>query len=128
MSDFCTCGAELPPDARFCHRCGKPQREEPIPESAEPPPAANPSIPPAASVFLHTAPPAGFAPPPRVTFKNPTAVRIALIMGGITSLLSTVTGWAFGMGPARIALSRYRIPDIRMLYDSDVRFLEQVAG
>jgi phenylalanyl-tRNA synthetase alpha chain len=37
------------------------------------------------------------------------------------------TGWAFGMGPARIALQRYDIPDIRILYDSDVRFLEQIA-
>lgn len=37
------------------------------------------------------------------------------------------TGWAFGMGPARIALTRYGIPDIRLLYDSDVRFLEQFA-
>ncbi|HEY8309692.1 MAG TPA: phenylalanine--tRNA ligase subunit alpha [Gemmatimonadaceae bacterium] len=37
------------------------------------------------------------------------------------------TGWAFGMGPGRIALQRYGIPDIRVLYDSDVRFLEQVA-
>lgn len=37
------------------------------------------------------------------------------------------TGWAFGMGPARIALQRYGISDIRLLYDSDVRFLEQVA-
>jgi phenylalanyl-tRNA synthetase alpha chain len=37
------------------------------------------------------------------------------------------TGWAFGMGPARIAISRYAIPDIRLLYDSDVRFLEQIA-
>ena len=37
------------------------------------------------------------------------------------------TGWAFGMGPARIALSRYGIPDIRILYDSDVRFLDQFA-
>jgi phenylalanyl-tRNA synthetase alpha chain len=37
------------------------------------------------------------------------------------------TGWAFGMGPGRIAISRYGIPDIRILYDSDVRFLEQVA-
>ena len=35
------------------------------------------------------------------------------------------TGWAFGMGPARTALSRHAIPDIRILYDSDVRFLEQ---
>jgi len=37
------------------------------------------------------------------------------------------TGWAFGMGPARIALQRYGIPDIRVLYDSDVRFLEGLA-
>jgi phenylalanyl-tRNA synthetase alpha chain len=35
------------------------------------------------------------------------------------------TGFAFGMGPARIAMQRYRIPDIRLLYESDVRFLEQ---
>jgi phenylalanyl-tRNA synthetase alpha chain len=37
------------------------------------------------------------------------------------------TGWAFGMGPARMAISRYKIPDIRILYDSDVRFLEQIS-
>ena len=37
------------------------------------------------------------------------------------------TGWAFGMGPARIALQRYDIPDIRILYDSDMRFLQQIA-
>ncbi len=37
------------------------------------------------------------------------------------------TGWAFGMGPARIAMLRHGIPDIRILYDSDVRFLEQIA-
>ena len=37
------------------------------------------------------------------------------------------TGWAFGMGPARMALARYGIPDIRTLYDSDVRFLRQFA-
>jgi len=38
------------------------------------------------------------------------------------------TGWAFGMGPARIAMLRYGVPDIRLLYDSDVRFLAQLAG
>jgi phenylalanyl-tRNA synthetase alpha chain len=37
------------------------------------------------------------------------------------------SGWAFGMGPGRIALSRHGIPDIRILYDSDVRFLGQFA-
>ena len=37
------------------------------------------------------------------------------------------TGWAFGMGPGRIAMSRHGINDIRLLYDSDVRFLGQFA-
>lgn len=37
------------------------------------------------------------------------------------------TGWAFGMGPARIALARHGIPDIRLLYESDMRFLEQLG-
>ena len=32
-----------------------------------------------------------------------------------------------GMGPARIAMLRYDIPDIRILYDSDVRFLYQIS-
>jgi len=35
------------------------------------------------------------------------------------------TGWAFGMGPHRIAMLRYGIPDIRLLYEGDMRFLEQ---
>lgn len=35
------------------------------------------------------------------------------------------SGWAFGMGVARIAMSRHRIPDIRHFYESDVRFLGQ---
>jgi len=35
------------------------------------------------------------------------------------------SGWAFGMGPGRIAMQRYGIPDIRLLYDSDVRVLQQ---
>jgi phenylalanyl-tRNA synthetase alpha chain len=35
------------------------------------------------------------------------------------------TGWAFGMGPHRITMLRYGIPDIRLLYDGDMRFLEQ---
>jgi len=38
------------------------------------------------------------------------------------------TGWAFGMGPARIAMLRYKLPDIRLLYDSDMRFLAQVSS
>lgn len=37
------------------------------------------------------------------------------------------TGFAFGMGPARITMLRHRIPDIRLLYENDMRFLEQFA-
>lgn len=35
------------------------------------------------------------------------------------------TGFAFGMGVDRIALMKYGIHDIRLLYDSDLRFLRQ---
>jgi phenylalanyl-tRNA synthetase alpha chain len=38
------------------------------------------------------------------------------------------TGFAFGMGPARIAMMLYRVPDIRLFYEGDARFLEQFAG
>jgi phenylalanyl-tRNA synthetase alpha chain len=38
------------------------------------------------------------------------------------------TGWAFGMGPDRMALARYGIPDIRMLREGDMRVLGQFAG
>ncbi len=58
MPEFCTCGAELPPDARFCHKCGKPQRDEYIvpEEELAPPPAPKaepvPVAPPAAHLNL----------------------------------------------------------------------------
>ncbi len=35
------------------------------------------------------------------------------------------TGYAFGMGSARIAMLRYGIPDIRLFYEGDARFLAQ---
>ena len=35
------------------------------------------------------------------------------------------SGWAFGMGPERIAMLKYGIPDIRYFYGNDLRFLEQ---
>jgi len=35
------------------------------------------------------------------------------------------TGYAFGMGPERITMLKYGIDDIRLLYEGDVRFLEQ---
>jgi len=39
----------------------------------------------------------------------------------------SVTGFAFGMGVERIAMVKYGIEDIRLLYENDVRFLKQFA-
>lgn len=39
-----------------------------------------------------------------------------------------VSGWAFGMGPDRITMLRHRIPDIRLLYENDLRFLRQFGS
>ncbi|MDP9342227.1 MAG: phenylalanine--tRNA ligase subunit alpha [Actinomycetota bacterium] len=38
------------------------------------------------------------------------------------------TGFAFGLGIERVALLRYGVPDIRLFYEGDVRFLEQFAS
>jgi len=38
------------------------------------------------------------------------------------------SGYAFGLGLERIAMQRYQISDIRLLYENDVRFLEQFQG
>ncbi|MEE9441109.1 MAG: phenylalanine--tRNA ligase subunit alpha [candidate division Zixibacteria bacterium] len=35
------------------------------------------------------------------------------------------TGYAFGMGIERIALLKYRVNDIRLLYENDIRFIKQ---
>jgi phenylalanyl-tRNA synthetase alpha chain len=37
------------------------------------------------------------------------------------------TGFAFGMGPGRIAMLKYGIPDIRAFFENDVRFLSQFS-
>ena len=35
------------------------------------------------------------------------------------------TGFAFGMGPDRMAMVKYGIPDLRMFFEGDLRFLKQ---
>jgi phenylalanyl-tRNA synthetase alpha chain len=35
------------------------------------------------------------------------------------------TGFAFGMGFERVALLKWGVEDIRLLYENDLRFLEQ---
>jgi hypothetical protein len=73
VPDFCTCGAQLPPDARFCHKCGKPQYDYPgldEPEPAPLPPPAEVSSPPRAPNIQLSA---------EISFHNRLAVRIGFI-------------------------------------------------
>jgi len=78
VPDFCTCGAKLPEDARFCHKCGKPQREEPLlVEEPAPPP---PPLPPPTRQF------------PPIGFHNGLAVRIALLFGLLSLVMSALAG------------------------------------
>src|SRR5690349_14738658 len=75
MSETCTCGAKLPPDALFCHKCGKPQRNV-SPVDPDPPIAEAP--------LLRPVPPPQ-APP--LTFHNPVALRIAVVVGLVATCL-----------------------------------------
>jgi hypothetical protein len=87
VASHCTCGAELPVDARFCHKCGKPQFELlPYADEAEPEPVADVVVvtPPAAAAAQN--PPV----PLEIGFRNPVAVRIALAMGAIGTTLSSL--------------------------------------
>ena len=39
-----------------------------------------------------------------------------------------VSGFAFGMGIERIAMLKYGVDDLRLFYQSDIRFLRQFEG
>ena len=47
---------------------------------------------------------------------------------GLPRVYEGKTGFAFGLGPNRIAMLRYGIPDIRYFYGNDLRFLTQFKG
>jgi hypothetical protein len=80
MAEFCSCGAQPPPDALFCHKCGKPQREITVPEGAPPP------LPPVESAPIPH--PAASPQAQPMGFHNPVAVRIALTLAAIATVLS----------------------------------------
>lgn len=46
-----------------------------------------------------------------------------LEMAGIDP--NVYSGWAFGMGLERLAMRRFKISDLRLIFENDVRFLEQ---
>ena len=98
VPDFCTCGAQLPPDARFCHKCGKPQWEEPV---------ALEETPDVAEEILSAAPPPPLPESEPVTLRNRYAVRSALLASlaafvllaplGALGLLALIAGGAFAV-------------------------------
>jgi hypothetical protein len=95
MPEYCTCGAELPPDARFCHKCGKPQRPEPAAELLAHENASSATVAPARAVAV-------LQP---LSFRNPIALRVGLLAAGLVSLLMMIPGvnyasivWLLGAG------------------------------
>lgn len=79
MEDRCTCGAKLAEDSRFCHRCGRPLREEPpevdddeaIEELVEEKTVIEPDAP---------IPMVTLQPLQEISFRNSQAVRVGIIV------------------------------------------------
>jgi hypothetical protein len=89
----CSCGAILPEDARFCHKCGQPQYEEDIARMnavEEPPPVtAQPPAPPP------------FQLPTKIGIGNGRAVRITLAVAGLSLLaIALIASIAPPLAPA----------------------------
>src|SRR5262245_38576538 len=80
----CSCGAQLPDNARFCHSCGKPQRESD---------QLRETLPPAPAYAEQEGPAKPTAPP--INFGNPVAIRVALLCASLSALLNAVpvVGW-----------------------------------
>jgi hypothetical protein len=102
----CTCGALLPEDARFCHKCGKPQFQEDIARlNAEEPKPAPVQIPEAA------AQPAANG----ISFRNSRAVVISVIVAaaaffltGAAALISALLWPVVLVGAGFLAAVLYR--------------------
>jgi hypothetical protein len=76
VGEYCSCGAKLPDDARFCHKCGKPQYDEPLFQTVPEPQAVSPA----------TVPP----PLPQhagINFRNSVAVRVGFLAAGLVTTL-----------------------------------------
>lgn len=103
MPDFCTCGAELPPDALFCHKCGKPQRDIVAPDAGvEIPPPIAPPAPPVEA-------------PARLSFHDQAAVRIAVYVGVAATLVSFILPFVNWLAAGFVAVRLYRRKTRRLL-------------
>ena len=79
MPQRCTCGAELPLNALFCHQCGRPQRDVSVPID-EPE-----TLPSEEQELALTAP-----PPASVGFGNPDVIRAAYPAAAIAAILGSI--------------------------------------
>jgi hypothetical protein len=90
VEGYCSCGAPLLPESRFCHRCGKPVRENLIEPEAP------------AETWSETAqiipPPASSQPPviADINFRNGLAVRVCLLAATLVYLLMSLTSRVSG--------------------------------
>ena len=84
IAEFCSCGAQLQDDARFCHRCGKTQRDEPVARELEVPTADN-----------FVAAPVIVSAPVAPSFHHPVAVRIGLLVASVATLLFLAIPFGF---------------------------------
>lgn len=76
MPEFCSCGTQLPEEAWFCHKCGKPQREITKPEEPYSAPDAAVALP--VSKRIPAAGP---------SFRHPVALRVGLFAAAAGTLL-----------------------------------------
>jgi hypothetical protein len=103
------CGAENPPEARFCGSCGAAMVERPPAPAAVPQPVAAPSAPPAAS-----GPAAGPAAtvvdlagaPPPVSAGLKYGVLFATLLFPLVGLIAGGLFWLRGPGPERVATGK----------------------
>jgi hypothetical protein len=103
MPEFCTCGAQLPPNALFCHKCGKPQREASIIVESEQP------------VELPRQPLVEAVSPVPLNFRNPIALRVGLLAAVLLCVFMMIPGinyaavvWWLGAGYFSVWIYRRR--------------------
>jgi hypothetical protein len=86
MPQHCTCGALLPEDARFCHRCGKPQFEPAVDETPEIAAPAARAVQPAEAAAA-----AAYAENrAKVAFSNPLALRTCLVVASFVTAIEVI--------------------------------------
>lgn len=87
MEGHCTCGAKLPDDARFCHRCARPVRED-DPILLPPEPDEEAAVGTADSgVEAQAASEVPVTLPAEVSFSSPLAVRVGFLTASLVQLV-----------------------------------------